>query len=297
MLSHEPSTFNKYFPKGDEFIINYYEEKTLEDCVFHSHEFLELCYVHAGCGYHIVGDKKYAVMKGDLFIINHEIPHVFYREKEHRLMTYNMMFKPGFFDGMLLNFNDFSSLTLSYLFRNICDENYARQDLRLNAEEQLEFEPVIENIFREYSARQDGYINSIRAYMILLIIKMMRSVKSRASNYKSPGNGSTMMNSVITYLQENYASHINLNELVLKSFYSKNYLCTLFKETTGTTISQYIQNLRIKEACRLLETSKEKIIDIATMVGFSDYKSFASCFKKIMGVMPKEYKKKVLGKN
>lgn len=156
MLPHQPSILNSYFSKGDEFFINHYEEKTKQECVFHSHEFVELCYVHTGCGYHIVADKEYAVMKGDFFIINHDIPHVFYRDKDKALITYNIMFKPGFFDGMLLNFNDFGSLTLSYLFRNICEENYARQDLRLSAHEQIEFEHIIDSIYREYTAQKDG---------------------------------------------------------------------------------------------------------------------------------------------
>lgn len=201
------------------------------------------------------------------------------------------MFKPGFFDGTLINFNDFGSIVLSYLFRNICEEDYERENLRLYTEEMSSFEYIIESIYKEFSEKPAGYTNFIRAYMIQLIIMMMRSVKNHLENQVSVDNSSSMINTVITHLQKNFSQALNLNELSMKSFYSKNYLCTLFKETTGITISQYVQNLRIREACRLLESSTAKIVDIADQVGFTDYKSFNVSFKKIMGITPKEYRK------
>lgn len=286
------STFNIFFPKGDEFIINHFEERTIENCDFHSHEFVELCYVHLGSGYHIVGDKEFKVKKGDFFIVNHDIPHVFYKDQNHALTTYNIMFKPGFFDNMLLNFSDFDSLSLSYLFRNICDDDYARQDLRLNPDEQKEFESVVDNIYLEFTSKREGYINSIRGYMIVLIIMIMRFIKTRTiTDSKSHPNISVISN-VLSYLKENYSHNVNLNSLALKSFYSKNYLCNIFKEATGMTITQYIQNLRITEACKLLDSTDIKITDLASQVGFSDYKTFHSTFKKIIGVLPKDYRKK-----
>lgn len=57
----EPSTLNPLFIKGDEFFINRYEECTLDNCVYHNHDFVELCYVYSGTGFHIVGEKEYSV--------------------------------------------------------------------------------------------------------------------------------------------------------------------------------------------------------------------------------------------
>ena len=286
-----PSTLNHYFSKGDMFYMNRVEERPKEACILHSHEFVELCYVHSGCGIHLVGDKEYAATKGDLFIINHEIPHVFFKEGNNTLMTYNMMFKPAFFDGMLIHFNDFGSLALSYLFRNICEENPAQENIRLNTLEQNEFEPLMDQIFMEYSRKQEGYTQVIRAYMILLITKMMRCIKNRLLKDPQTSDNTCVIHEVIHHLQNNYSDAVSLNELAMKSFYSKNYLCTLFKEVTGTTISQYVQNLRVQKACVLLETTRYKISDIAHKAGFSDYKAFSTAFKKNTGLTPNIYRK------
>ncbi len=55
-------------------------------------------------------------------------------------------------------------------------------------------------------------------------------------------------------LLENMASMTSISLLCLemKTFYSKNYLCRLFKEVTGMTLSEYLQGFRVAEACRLL---------------------------------------------
>ena len=89
----------------------------------------------------------------------------------------------------------------------------------------------------------------------------------------------------------NYNSEISRSDLALQSLLSKNYFSKLFKEVTGTNVSDYIQYLRTEKACSLLKTTNMKVIDIAEQVGFSDIKFFYEVFKKITGKTPGEYRK------
>jgi len=57
------------------------------------------------------------------------------------------------------------------------------------------------------------------------------------------------------------------------------------------TVSEYIQKIRIEEACNLLRNSNYKVILIAQMVGYKDIKHFNEIFKKITGMTPSSYKK------
>ena len=97
-------------------------------------------------------------------------------------------------------------------------------------------------------------------------------------------------------MQENYKAHINLDDIVSGIFLSKDYFRQIFKKTTGTSISSYIQELRIAEACRLLETTDANSAQIARDSGFNDIKFFYQTFKKAMGMTPAEYRKKHTGK-
>ena len=148
----------RYFRTGKFFCINQYPEAIKGKQRHHSHDFVEICYVFSGSGYHTIGEQEYKVSKGDLFLINYEMTHCFCRDPgEEDLVTYNIMFKPGFLDESLLPFHDFSSLTMSYLFKNEWDDDLVHSDLRLNAAEQRDFDQLISKMFYEYNQRQDGY--------------------------------------------------------------------------------------------------------------------------------------------
>lgn len=284
-------TDKKFYIKDSTFTIGRYIEPLKEFCYPHTHDFVEICYVCSGSGYHLVDNKEYKVFKGDLFIINYDMAHTFYSiSEDNPVITYNIMFKPGFLDEILINLNDFNGLPKSFLFKNLWDEDYSEEDLRLNSEEQKDFDYLIGNMYREYTLQQDGYMNIIRAYIIELIVKIMRFYKDRAENEKSIRIKSSFIDTIIRHLHENYDKSLSLNELALKSFFSKNYICKVFKETTGTTITEYLQLLRINEACTLLETTDKKIVEIGLEVGFSDYKAFNTLFKRVKGMLPKEYR-------
>ena len=92
-------------------------------------------------------------------------------------------------------------------------------------------------------------------------------------------------------------THINLDDIVSGVFLSKDYFRQIFKRITGTSITSYIQELRIAEACRLLETTDDSSAQIARASGFNDIKFFYQTFKKSTGLTPAEYRKKHFDKD
>lgn len=71
---------------------------------------------------------------------------------------------------------------------------------------------------------------------------------------------------------------------------SKNYFGQLFKSETGSTVSEYLNLLRIDQAKKLLRQTNLKIYEIAYKIGFSDHFYFSIVFKKLVGISPKEYR-------
>lgn len=92
-------------------------------------------------------------------------------------------------------------------------------------------------------------------------------------------------------MEANLNSEIKLSDLAMQSFLSKYYFSRLFKEVTGSNVSDYIQYLRIEQACSLLRTTDMKITDIASQVGIKDMKFFYEVFKKITGKTPGDFRK------
>lgn len=281
-----------FFREDEPFSIVRCAEAQKADRVFHSHDFVEICYVSAGTGFHVVGGEEYRVAKGDLFLINYDITHAFYRDRgDDELVTHNILFKPGFLDVSLLPFHDFTSLTMSYLFKNIWDDKLIREDLRLGVDEQREYDRLIAKMHQEYLERPDGYDAVIRACMIELIVKIMRGFSRKSMSDRVQHKKASVIEAALRHLDAFYYEPVSLCDLARKWFISKNYFAQLFKETTGMTVSQYTRQIRIEEACRLIRETDKKMTQIALEVGYADYKAFFLAFRKETGVSPNEYQK------
>lgn len=93
------------------------------------------------------------------------------------------------------------------------------------------------------------------------------------------------------YLADNYVSDWDLSELAALFYINSSYLSHIFKKKTGKTISAYIEDLRIQNACILLRTTDISIGDIALAVGYSDPNYFAKRFRKKIRKSPVAYRK------
>lgn len=93
------------------------------------------------------------------------------------------------------------------------------------------------------------------------------------------------------YIQKHYNEDISLAFVAEYVGKSKNYFSTLFKQEVGISFVEYINNIRIREACRLLLTTDKLSYEIATDVGFCNYKYFSSVFRKQMNCSPDRYRR------
>ena len=67
------------------------------------------------------------------------------------------------------------------------------------------------------------------------------------------------------------------------------YLSAIFKKETGTNFAEYLEQLRVKAACVLLQDGC-KVSDLPERLGYNSIQSFRRAFKRVMGVSPSEYR-------
>jgi len=162
----------------------------------------------------------------------------------------------------------------------------------LSGVNQSEIEDIYRKMQIEYFTKPKGYVNMLRAYLVQLLTKIFRMLESSNSNQGIGSYKSEIIKKAVEFLKENYSSqYLNMEEVAMKSFLSRSYFSRLFKDVTGQNFSEYLQNLRISEACILLKTTDKKITEIISDVGFKDVKHFNQLFKKITGKTPREYRK------
>ncbi len=87
--------------------------------------------------------------------------------------------------------------------------------------------------------------------------------------------------------------HKSIKEMAAELSYSYDYFRHKFKSITGVSVTDYIINKRIQNACLLLQQDQYSCTEIAQLCGFSSSSQFSNLFKKKMGLPPLTYQKKV----
>lgn len=91
------------------------------------------------------------------------------------------------------------------------------------------------------------------------------------------------------YLNDHYAEDISLQTAAEAVYLQPVYMSRFFKEQTGMTFSEYLLNIRMANAIRLLKTNRFKIHEIAEKVGYKDAKYFSKQFRGYTGYTPKDF--------
>ena len=95
------------------------------------------------------------------------------------------------------------------------------------------------------------------------------------------------------YISENYKENITLNDVADHVELNASYFSNLFKTEVGTNFSDYLLEIRMQEARKLLRDPTIKVYEVGRMVGYEDAVSFGRAFKKKVSMSPKEYRNTV----
>ena len=118
-----------------------------------------------------------------------------------------------------------------------------------------------------------------------LIIERRKSTEKYAVSDKN-------IRTILNYIEKNYANHLSVEELVKQVPLSRRVLEKKFKEETGESLYQYIQNYRIDQFTSLLITTDYSLFEAALQSGFENYKNVSRIFRKYKSLSPAEYRKR-----
>lgn len=131
----------------------------------------------------------------------------------------------------------------------------------------------------------------IKAGLVELLLFIIRCTEYEDNVIKEIDVDNRKIQEVATYIFEHYTENILLEDVADKFDMSKSFLSKRFKTATGFGFKEYIINLRIQNACRLLLETNKSITDIAFECGFNDSNYFGDSFRKIKGISPRKYRK------
>jgi AraC-like DNA-binding protein len=104
------------------------------------------------------------------------------------------------------------------------------------------------------------------------------------------GNDEVLMERIMKAINKNISdSDFNVERLTQEVGISRVQLHRKMKELTGISTSEFIRNIRLEQAARLLKEQKINVTQVAYTVGFSNLAHFSTIFRKHFGVAPSEY--------
>lgn len=145
----------------------------------------------------------------------------------------------------------------------------------------------------EYSTLlQIAHVNKI----YYLLLKNCTCFKRATNNPIIPRRDFSYAKTAIAYINENYKREIPLNEISSVVNLSPSYFSKYFKSITRVSFSEYLANLRLENAINDMLDKNSTVSAAALENGFANVKSFITQCKKVYGLTPAQYKKKLLNR-
>ncbi len=127
----------------------------------------------------------------------------------------------------------------------------------------------------------------------MLLIALMRSesgkdTESRFLRFDEVGD--SIASRILTVLEENLTKGLSVDEICAGIAYSRSYIFKQFKASTGKTIADCYNRMKIEYARRLIRENKHSFSEIAELLHFDSSNYFCKTFKRYTGVTPKDYR-------
>ncbi len=153
---------------------------------------------------------------------------------------------------------------------------------------------VINRLFSVLDERSDGF-----QFKVLGAINELIGVlkENQLFTYQVDGLGEkddknvAKLKRILAFIRENFDKDLTLDDMASAVDFSTKYFCSFFKNTTGKTPVEYLNDYRVERAARKLLGSDMPITQIAYTCGFNDLSYFIKTFKRIKGCTPKNYRK------
>lgn len=145
---------------------------------------------------------------------------------------------------------------------------------------------------KEYSFGADQLLKLRLEMFLISLIRSNQSLSIPQIVEYADGNAEE----IHQYILEHYKEKISLDNICFLFGINKTSLCQNFKKEYGTTILNYINNLKLEEAKRLLRENHLSVTEISELLGFNSVHYFCRLFKKSLKQSPKEYTKTIRSK-
>lgn len=241
----------------------------------HSHNEIEFIQVIEGNGLVLKNDKTFLLQSHHIYVIDARNAHIVYPQPD----DCNNYIR----NKIVVNADSFMNF-----YTNIGMEKVVKKLFNASpvpTAENPEIDEIYKIIFELCNSRKPENIGFAHGYLT----KLIHWIYSNSETKKTNDNKNTIQK-ILDIINEK-EGHTSLDEISSILHMDKYYLCHLFKQKTGTTLSSYISDKIFEKSCKLLENTTYSVEQIAFLCGFSSSASLTRFFKTKCGLTPSKYRK------
>ena len=247
---------------------------------WHYHPEFELTLIVKGNGMRLVGDSYLPFQAGDLVLLGSGIPHTWESDANSHETVVAVVIQ--FSEDFIANFmNSEAFYKIKKLLQTSIRGLFFPNPLSMNIEYQM------------MTIASEKGVKQITALLNILNDLAYQNHESLASAFYSPKNSKeneTRINTVFNYIKQNAASTILLEQAAESVHLTTGAFCKFFKRMTGKTFSDYVNEIRIGNACNLIAHTDKTISQIAIESGFENQTYFNRVFLKKKNCTPKQFR-------
>lgn len=248
-----------------------------------------LLYCVDGSGKIVIGGDEYEVKCGTLLLWREGVPYTYLPSEKDAMLLLGVNFDYTWEHSNIM-------LPLPPKQSKSSDEYFAVEAPIFEDCEAFNGVVVVQNVRESFYARlleiNREFAKKKNRYELKcsgILTQMLAEIASRTESVQT-AESEKLADSVIDYLNGHYGENLSIGELGALFGYHPNYLNQLFIKYTGRSLYAYLQDLRIMQAIRLLESSDMSIEDVGISCGFQDRSHFSKYFKQKTGRSPKAFR-------
>jgi AraC-like DNA-binding protein len=249
---------------------------------WHFHPEIELVYVEAGKGIRHIGDHICTYEGSDLALIGSYIPHLnFDYGVKTTVETVVVQFRQNFYEDAFYK----------------QPEMQAIYDLFERAKTGIAFYGETKKIAGELLKKLTGLSAFDQLLLLIQVFQQLATSKEYTSLNTRPIASHAVikeqerMHQIYKFVEANFQKPIKIIEIARVVSLSEAAFCRYFKIKTGKTYTNFLHEIRIKHACKLLTESNLSTSQISNECGFVNFANFFRYFKQLTGKTPAEFKK------
>lgn len=261
-------------------------ETTYGSDSMHFHNYMEIGYCYYGDGTMYLGKEERPYGKGTVTFIPRNFPH---HTKSHHdtIEKWEYLFVDT--DRFLNEIFAKRVVVLNHLLQRL----HSRMFL-VSGSEEPEIEMLVLMILNEMRVKKEFYQESVQSHLLALLLRIVRlNPEEEIAEVHVPDE--TRLEDilkVLSFIENHYNEEIKMEQLAQLAHMSETHFRRKFALYMNAAPNEYVNLVRMEKACAMLAKTDEKIETIAVKAGFQTTGSFIRNFKKVVGEVPRDWRKK-----